>query len=109
MYRVKYLFGIFSGIFGLLYLFFGIVGWEYARDFLDKYTAFGLCIVHSVAAALLFRSSIKDKRKEDLRLAAIIDNLLIVHPMITAEILAQESGMSLGDAHEYIMKTFPHQ
>ncbi len=105
MYRIKYLFGIFSGIFAALYLLFGIVGYDNARTFWDQWTAFILCVIHGVAAAFLLLSSLRDKRKHEKRLTEIISALLLVHPTITAELLAQEANMSVPDAHEYIERT----
>jgi hypothetical protein len=104
MYQIKYLLGIFSGIFGLVYLFFGIVGWEYARDPWDKYTSFVFFFIHGIVAAALLSSSLRDKNREETRLNNVIDSMMLVHPSVTAELLAQEANMSIPDAHDYIEK-----
>ena len=106
MYRIKYLFGIFSVIFGALYLLFGIVGFEDARTLMDRWTAFVLCGVHVLAGGLLLMSSLRDKRKQDSHISELIRSLLLVHPTVSAELLAHEANMSVPDAQEYIEKFF---
>lgn len=104
MYRIKYLIGIFSGIFGLLYIFFGIVGFEDARTFLDRYTAFMLAGVHTVVSAVVFASSYVDKKNQDKRVGEVIGALMLLHPVVSAQMIADETSLSVEDAQEYLDK-----
>ncbi len=89
-------------MFAALYLLFGIVGFEDARTFMDRWTSFALCALHLVAGLALLMSSLRDKRKQDSHVAELIRSLLLVHPTVSAELLAREANMSIPDAHEYI-------
>ena len=108
MYRTKYLFGIFSVMAAALYLLFAIVGFEDARTFWDRWTAWILCGVHLAGGGVLLMSSLRDKRKQDSHIAELISSLLLVHPTVSAELLAKEANMSVPDAHEYIEKLVKH-
>lgn len=104
MYRIKYLIGIFSGIFGLLYIFFGIVGFEDARTFWDRYTAFMLAGLHTVVSVVVFIGSYVDKRNQDKTVGEAISSLMLLHPVLSAQMIADETSISVEDAQEYLDK-----
>ncbi len=105
MYRIKYLLGIFSSIFGALYLLFGIVGFEDAMTDMDRWTAFVLCGVHLVIGLALMFSSLRDKRRHDVQMNELVDSLLLIHPSLSAELFAKEAGMSVPDAHDFLERS----
>lgn len=104
MFRIKYLLGAFTGIFGLLYMAFGIIGWDDALTASDKYMSFAIGGIFIVGALFLLRGSYVDRKNEKLRVNEAITALMLIHPTVSAEILASEVNISAEDAQEYLSR-----
>jgi hypothetical protein len=106
LYRIQYLLGAMLGIFSLVYLLFGIVGWvDGEASFQDLLTCFVLASIHIVASAYLFIASVRSFRRERARLEAVIGLLAERNAgRVTVMDVAALAEVSEDDAREYLAK-----
>ncbi|MBL7998210.1 MAG: hypothetical protein JNL32_06175 [Candidatus Kapabacteria bacterium] len=108
MHRVKFLFGSFSGIFGLLYVFFGIVGFQDSLTDSDRYVPFLLAALHLAIGGVLLWMSHRDKTNIERRIGERVTTLLMLQTPNIASIIAEEFSISEFDANEYVNTLIPH-
>jgi hypothetical protein len=104
LYRIQYLLGSMLGIFSLVYMLFGIVGWyDGQASFNDLLTCFVLTSIHAVAAGYLLIASIRSYRRERARLETVVRVLQERHHGRVAVIdVASLAEVSEDDAREYL-------
>ncbi|MBU3742280.1 MAG: hypothetical protein FGM24_08345 [Candidatus Kapabacteria bacterium] len=106
LYRIQYLLGAMLGIFSLVYILFGIVGWLSSdASFQDVLTCFVLASIHVVAAGGLFIASIRSYRRECARLETVVRVLQERHAgRVTVADVAALADVSHDDAREYLVR-----
>jgi uncharacterized protein YfkK (UPF0435 family) len=109
LFRVKYLFGIMIGSFGLIYLLFAALGMKINNAPSDKPFAYAMFGLHSIVAITLFTSSYRDRKKEDSRLDEIFTALNEINGgRVPHDEFASIAHISLEDAYNYLKKKSPN-
>ncbi|HYF03322.1 MAG TPA: hypothetical protein VEC36_08090 [Patescibacteria group bacterium] len=110
MFRVKYLFGIIIGSFGLMYLVFAAFGMKINNAPTDKPVAYAMFVLHSAMSLVLFMSSYRDRRKEYFRLEEIFNVLKEINGgRVPKDEFAEIAKISLEDAQVFLRKKSPYR
>lgn len=102
MFRIKYLLGIIAGVFGLLYSFVALIGWNDVLTMTDRYMALLLAVVHSIASLVLFSLSYREHKREVLQMQKVIASLMEKHSSFTIKELADAAHLSEGEMQDYL-------
>lgn len=104
LFRIKYILGSMLGIFSLVYMLFGIVGWSKGdATFQDLLTCFVLASIHVMLSGWLLVSSMRAYRSERARLDTVIRVLSERHGgRVTVADVASLAEVSEDDAREYL-------
>lgn len=109
MFRIQYLLGLMSAIFGVLYIWFGIVGWNSdTATPKDRAMPFFLSFVHLLASGFLFYNSQKNSKTELNSLDTRISELLNIHGSLTPSDISALINVSLGEAQEHLLNISPN-
>lgn len=110
LFRIKYILGIMLGVFSLVYLVAGVVGWQQgSATFAEMVMCFVLASVHVTFAGWLLLSSIHAFRLERTRLETVIRVLMERHGgRVTVCDVAELGEVSEEDAREYLEKRSSH-
>ena len=105
MLRIKYLLGILSASAALLYGGFGFLSLNATSlSTFDRVMPFALCSLHTLVAMVLFSSSYAEHKREEIRMKEVIRKITLRQSSFRAEDLALAAGISLAEAHEYLLK-----
>ena len=103
MFRILYIFGIVFLAFGLLYILFGIVGWNAALNTeKERMIPFYLGGTFVSAALFLFVQSYRLYTKQQSKLHKALKQFLRYHPSLTPEEFSHAASIPLAEAHEFL-------
>jgi hypothetical protein len=108
MFRIQYLLGLLSAIFGVLYIFFGIVGWHSdTATAKDRAMPFFLSFVHLSVSGFLLYNSHRNRKTELNSLDSRISELLRTYTSLTPADISALIDVSLGEAQEHLLNIAP--